>query len=1084
MNSNKLLPLPAAIRAARLGGLFTLLLPGLALAAPSGASIVAGQASISTPQSNTTVINQSSQNAVINWQQFNVGQNESVQFNQPNASAAILNRVIGGSPSDIFGRIGANGRVFLVNPNGVLFGRNAQVDVGSLMASTLDIGNRDFMAGHYAFAGNSKATVANEGTINAGQGGFVVLAGDYVENSGIVQAQLGTVALGSGSAVTLDMSGDGLVNLSVDQAALSSRAGAANLGTLAAQGGTVIMTASVAQSLASTAVNNRGVVNASGIEERGGDIYLTAEGGNIANSGRLDASGNGQDGGHVSVRGDGDILLAAGSGIDASGANGGSVHAVAGQRLTLEQGGNTTVANTGSAGKGGSAELSGHDVSLHDVVKLGHGGSLLIDPADITIGSGTDSNSNFNQQSLETQLQNAQGYGGDVAIVATNSITIQSLTHGVLDGTNQSGAGTGGRLFLGIGSCSSNCFSNDFTPGGNGNSSITFTKNTDAINLDGALTINAGQGHIDVGNLTAHAITLTAQSSIGFNSLTTHDTGGTDSPDISVTSAIGSIAGANSITASSAVFGPHVTLQAHQNIGASGNFPPPTIVISGTSGSELDMTSTTGNVQYDSIDVSDQSPSGTTGAVVNISANSSNGAVIGGLTTVISESSFSNLNISGEGIRLAADPTSHFSILVSGYDGQDGNGNTASVNLNAGFSLTLDGAVAVSAEVGTVTTSGAASLNMQANNIAINGTEAEGAFNSSILAVSEGGPVLVNINPTGSTSGSAPAAISGDVILSGETGVSLAGDMKLDHLLILNNSGNIDPGTGVLFLKANYVGMLASSGNIDMSASNITVGTGTLQSSGPGNFGTSSLPVHSGTTSVTASELGFDPTMISELGSLKPVSSSPNASFTASGSITLGDLTMNGDYLYLSSSNTSLAGPLAHGGSGPLFANFVPSNPTSGISLAGVDTLATSPNAPPLTLVYGSSQYTGAITADPNSTPLNVLPTHTNFVFATTGNVSGFDTLQTNGQVAELRNGVLTIRGQTTPPPPPPPPADDEVLAAGSTATQSVFQSTFGNTPGSQHILTGPTDEYGNIVSGYGSIEQQTDSDLTVKSCK
>ncbi|MGH8505818.1 MAG: filamentous hemagglutinin N-terminal domain-containing protein, partial [Stenotrophobium sp.] len=433
MHSNKLLPLPAAIRAARLGGLFTLLLPSLVLAAPSGASIVAGQAAISTPQANITVISQTSQNAVINWQQFNVGQNESVQFNQPNASAAILNRVIGGSPSDILGNINAIGRVFLVNPSGVMFGRTTQLNVGSLVASTLNISDRDFMAGHYAFAGNSTAAVTNDGTINAGQGGFVVLAGDYVNNSGIVQAQLGTVALASGSAVTLDMNGDGLINLSVDQAALSSRAGAANLGMLAAQGGTVIMTASVAQSLASTAVNNSGIVNASGIEERGGDIYLTAQGGGINNSGRLDASGNGQDGGHVSVRGDGDILLAAASTIDASGANGGTLHAVAGQRLTLAQGANTSVANVSNAGKGGFAELSGHNVSLRDVVSLGHGGHLLIDPADITIGP---NNADFSQSTLESQLQNTNGYGGDVNIVATNSITVQALTNGILDGTS------------------------------------------------------------------------------------------------------------------------------------------------------------------------------------------------------------------------------------------------------------------------------------------------------------------------------------------------------------------------------------------------------------------------------------------------------------------------------------------------------------------------------------------------------------------------------------------------------------------------------------------------------------------------
>src|SRR5689334_5022471 len=106
---------------------------------PSGSQVVSGTATISQPSASSLQINQSSQNAILNWQSFSIGATESVVFVQPNASAAALNRVIGTTPSEIFGRLSANGQIFLVNPNGVLFGRSASVDVGGLVATTLSI---------------------------------------------------------------------------------------------------------------------------------------------------------------------------------------------------------------------------------------------------------------------------------------------------------------------------------------------------------------------------------------------------------------------------------------------------------------------------------------------------------------------------------------------------------------------------------------------------------------------------------------------------------------------------------------------------------------------------------------------------------------------------------------------------------------------------------------------------------------------------------------------------------------------------------------------------------------------------------
>src|SRR5690606_28957060 len=138
-----------------------------------------------------------------------------VQFTQPGSTSIALNRVVGMDPSSILGRLSANGQVFLVNPNGVYFGANATVDVAGTVASTMNIRNEDFLRGDYIFKrathAPANATVINAVSINA-NGGYVVLAGDYVSNTGLIQANLDTAMLASGSALTLQMAGSSLIN--------------------------------------------------------------------------------------------------------------------------------------------------------------------------------------------------------------------------------------------------------------------------------------------------------------------------------------------------------------------------------------------------------------------------------------------------------------------------------------------------------------------------------------------------------------------------------------------------------------------------------------------------------------------------------------------------------------------------------------------------------------------------------------------------------------------------------------------------------------------------------------------------------
>jgi filamentous hemagglutinin family protein len=292
----------------------------LALANPTGGTVSAGSATINTSGAKVTV-NQGSQNAAINWQNFSIGSGESVVFVQPNANSVALNRVVGADPSSILGSLSANGQVFLVNPNGILFGKGASVNVQGLVASTLGLGDADFMAGKYGFAGTNSKTVSNLGSI-AADGGYVALLGAKVSNRGTITARLGSVALAGGQGVTLDIAGDSLLKVNVDQGAFSALV--ENGGLIQADGGQVLMTAQAAGQLLNTVVNNTGVVQARTVESRGGVIKLLGDmsTGSVDVGGTLDASApSGGNGGNIETSA-AKVAVAAGAAVTTLAASG------------------------------------------------------------------------------------------------------------------------------------------------------------------------------------------------------------------------------------------------------------------------------------------------------------------------------------------------------------------------------------------------------------------------------------------------------------------------------------------------------------------------------------------------------------------------------------------------------------------------------------------------------------------------------------------------------------------------------------------------------------------------------------------
>ncbi len=355
------------------------------VALPTGGIVVGGQASIAV-DGKTETITQTSQNAAIDWQSFNIGQEGKVIFNQPSTSAIALNRVLGGDASKIYGTLQANGQVFLVNPNGVLFAKGAQVSAAGIMASTRDMNVADFMAGKYVLSGTSTATITNAGSLTAANGGYIVLVGANVVNDGSLTANLGDVRLAAAQDVTIRLDNGGLTELAIDKGAYDALV--ANNGVIKADGGRIYLTADALDAFAKASVSNAGVIEALTVGEKNGKIILL-----------------------------GDM-----------------------QTGTTTVGG-TLNASAPSGGNGGSIETSGAHVHIDTgavvTTKAANGltGSYLIDPVDFTIAA---SGGDMTGADLATALgstnvtilstSGASGTAGDINVNDTVSWSANTLT--------------------------------------------------------------------------------------------------------------------------------------------------------------------------------------------------------------------------------------------------------------------------------------------------------------------------------------------------------------------------------------------------------------------------------------------------------------------------------------------------------------------------------------------------------------------------------------------------------------------------------------------------------------------------------
>ncbi len=460
-----------------------------AYANPTGAAVVNGSASFARSGSTLTVTN--TPGAIINWQQFSIGQNEVTRFIQQNAASAVLNRVVGVNPSVILGTLTSNGRVFLVNPSGITIGRGAVIDVAGFAASTLNLSDADFLSGRLLFQGiGTEGKLINAGTIRAADGGQVYLVAPNVENQkdAVITSPNGEVVIAAGRKVELVNSRE--PDIRVEYVAPAGEA--VNAGSIVASSGVI--------GIYGTVVRNSGSVSASrAVVGDGGKIVFRASQDALLEAGsKVEAVGD--KGGTVQVLGN-RVGVLDGASIDVSGDAGGGTVLVGGDfqgrnaavpnawrtyfgaeatihadALLGGDGGKVivwadditraygTISARGGAlgGNGGFVEVSGKNLLDFDArvnvgAPLGLAGTLLLDPQDITISNTvTTNNADVADGSIlfgdglatsnwTISDEALEALTGNIVLQATRDITVNNNLSGGLNLVNQ---GSGERVVL------------------------------------------------------------------------------------------------------------------------------------------------------------------------------------------------------------------------------------------------------------------------------------------------------------------------------------------------------------------------------------------------------------------------------------------------------------------------------------------------------------------------------------------------------------------------------------------------------------------------------------------------------------
>jgi trimeric autotransporter adhesin len=761
---------------------------------PTDGMVVQGQAAI-TQSGTSTIIDQGSARAVIDWRSFNINANELVRFNQLNQSSVALNRITGGDPTAILGQLSANGRVFLVNPNGILFGQGSKIDVSGLIASTLSINADDFMAGKNLFTQDlSKANsfIVNQGDIRIADNGFCFLVAPGVKNEGTILAQLGKVVMASGNALTLDFNGDGLLTYTLSGKVLDNVIGpdgkpfdtaVSNTGKVSANGGDIVMVGNAGKDVFSSVVNNSGVLEATSLSVKGGSVTLSGgDEGTVKNSGTINVSSIEAlaKGGTVSVTGatvvhDGTIHA------DAIDGDGGTIDIISTESTTLGNGSLTT-ANAGLngdggnimvwsdvntmftgaieakggmlSGNGGFAEVSGKNLGFNGRVDLlapyGIAGTLLLDPASIVIYNGSGTNDSGGTYIYE---QNLESVAAAIVLQADGDITINDIIDNHLT----------------LSSCTGLTIQANWDHATSGN----FSMNTgDTISVGGPITIYGA-------NITTGALTSTS----GGISLYTHTSDTAATPYINVYGAVST--------------GGYAFTVSFDNSNSTASVRPSFSNSGGT------ITTSGGSVNITASSIAANAAINAVAGVVNLTSTGSitgSGLITGSTLNLVTTGSGATIGTSGSKIAINAT-----SVL-----------NASTVNGEIGLSDTADGVAVglVNAGSGIVSLTSVGSI-----------TDAGTNGGADII----GSTLNLVTTSSGSTIGTSSSRL--QINATTLTASTTNGEIGLNDTAGGVAVGTINAGTGA-------VSLTATSGAITSSSSSITAGALTLSGTTIGASGT------------------------------------------------------------------------------------------------------------------------------------------------------------------------------------------------------------------------------------------------------
>jgi filamentous hemagglutinin family protein len=984
-----------------------------ASANPQEGTVSAGTAAISE-SGKTVSIDQLSHKAVIDWRSFDIAPDEHTRFIQPSADAITLNRVNSNNPSHINGALTANGNVIIVNQNGVLFGGSARVDVNGLIATTADIDTDKFMREDslvFDRAGKPDAAVTNEGQITVKEAGLVGFVAPNVTNSGIITARMGRVQLASGDTATVDMYGDGLVNVAVSDAVQSQLV--ANSGVINAEGGQIYMTAAAGRQIVNSLIDVKGTLTAQSVSQRNGEIIISAGGSNkTGKSGagtvnikaKLDVSGRkpGEKGGNIQITAD-QIITRKETTLDASGDQGGGTIRIGGDyqggnsipaawfnftedgahitadALTEGDGGRIilwsdhitrfygqiSARGGAAAGNGGFVEVSGKEIltfkgDVDTQAANGATGMLLLDPADIIIANGVADSA---ADGTGTFSGNPSGGTGVILSGDTGPTTLyESELEGLLATTSLSLAATNS---ITINNLSDNALTLAQTAGRSvafsaGAGGIIMADTNDAILVNGGtLTFTtASGGGVTLGNLDSNGGLVT------FNVDGTSTVGGT-------------ISGTGAVTKSG---------NGALTLSGNNSYSGTTTLTAGTLTVGSNTALGTGTLSFNGGTLSGDGTARTLGNAMSLVVNST----IAGSSDLTLNGVFTNTNTRTLTVDNAAQTTLGGTVNLS---------NSAT---NRTLTITGTGNLAITGAVqngGTATTS--AITKTGNGTLSLSGTNTYGGtttLSAGMIAVGNNAALGTGTLSLGggtlSAAGSArtinnAVSLSANSTIGGSTDLTINGIFTNtgNRLLTLDNTGLTTLGGTVNLSNSasNFILSLGGAGNLTISGAVENGGTATgssITKSGGGTVTFSGNNTYAGTTTISGGTL---------------VAGSNTALGTSTLSLSSGTLSGDGTARTLGNTANLVSASAAIGG-------------TSDLTLSGTFT-----NTNNYTLTVNNT----ALTTLSGTVNLSNAATNRTLTLAGTGDITISGTVQngstsTSGAILKTNTGTLTMSGVNT----------------------------------------------------------------------